>query len=372
MIVSESCAAYSMANEALVCFTSLLENVPGWIADLESILKAAEERQEEILFTQQPPPSSATASSNVLPKSRSSLKSKVSKASLKEAMNRANALLRPQKKHITQSDPLRLSQRKRKTESVYSGNQSGPPKFRNKAAAVVYYDGETQKRFEKLVRAIGSSRNAIRKGKMSAKVDALARTGSSSSEANNSSGEEDNDLNPLTPRLHYKSTRPERLPAFGRSDNIAVFDRVDGQLEKAQSLCERAAHQILRDGDCTLEARNAKEHFADAMKMAEEELPALKKRAERAAEREKRHQEREERRRAEEEAEEQRRKSASELAERIISAVAAAQPSEGINLEADALEVDESSESDDEEFDISAMQLPKFAPRMRSPKLAAH
>lgn len=42
-----------MADEALKCFESLLETVPGWIADLEGILKTAAERQEEILFASQ-------------------------------------------------------------------------------------------------------------------------------------------------------------------------------------------------------------------------------------------------------------------------------------------------------------------------------
>jgi len=353
-----------MANEALASFMQVLENVPGWIADLEEILKAASTRQEEILFAH-PPPDSPSASSTALPKPKRSLKSRVSKASLKEAVNRANTYLRPQKKqqHTTEFDELRLSQRKRKTDSVCSGNQSGPPKFRNKTATAVYYDGETQKHFEKLVRAIGSSRNAIRKGKMSAKVDALARTGSSSSET--SSGGEENDFNPMPPKLAYKQTRPDRLPAFGRSDDVAVFDRLDGQLEKAQSLCERAAHQILRDGDCTLETRNAKEHFEDASRIAEAELPALRKKAERAAEREKRHAEREERLRAEEEAAEQKRRSAAEVAQRIMSSMAASQPT-GLISSADALEVDDSSDTDEEEFDISTLRFASKMTHMRS------
>lgn len=59
-----------------------------------------------------------------------------------------------------------------------------------------------QKQFEQLVRAIGGSRNALRKGKMSAKVDMLSRSGSaSSSEA--SSGEDQSTV--LPSRLNYKT-----------------------------------------------------------------------------------------------------------------------------------------------------------------------
>ena len=357
-----------MANEALDCFTSLLDTVPAWIADLETILKSAVESQEEATFAC-PPADSHTFSAKEKPKSKSSsLKSKRSTDDKEEdvaSRRKLGFLKRPTLQHLTNSDALRLSQRKRKTASVYSGDESGPPKFRTKAAAVVFYDGDTQKRFEKLVRQVGSSRNSIRKGKMSAKVDALSRCGSSASDSG--SGGEGDDFDPFTAQLSWKARRPTR-PAFGRGDNSEAFDRVDGRLEKGQALIERAAHQILRDGDCTVEVTNAKEHFSEALKMAEAELPALRRKADKAAERRRRS---EERRRVEEEEEAQR-----QTIRDAVEAVTAPHPSEG-DLEVDALEVDDSTddEPDRNSFDISAFSKiaqMRSTREMRSTRLAAH
>lgn len=350
-----------MADEALACFTSLLENVPGWIADLESILKSAADRQEEILFANRPEQSAVVPSVKKSKSKSSSLRSRRSgdeKVDSKGEKQDTGLLTRPQFKHLTNSDALRLSQRKRKTASVCSGDQSGPSKSRIRAAAVVYYDGETQKQFEKLVRTVGSTRNAIRKGKMSAKVDSLSRSGSSGSEASGSSGDE----------LAKGGYRPPRM--FGRNDGTEVFDRVDSRLEKAQAQCERAAHQVLRDGDCAPEVNNAKEQFSEALKMAEAEIPILQKKADKAAERRRRS---EERRRAEEEAEEKRLSQLSQTIRNAVSNVACL--AEG-KLEVDDLEVDDADDDDEEaEFDIGGLDFGGLSGKlgqMRSTRLVAH
>ncbi|KAF7192736.1 hypothetical protein HII31_05917, partial [Pseudocercospora fuligena] len=285
----------NMANEALKSIESLLEYVPCWIADLEAILKSAADTQEEILFTCQPAQEAVP-----IPKRDSKTSSLKSKRSSKAGHQ--DDQLRPQLPHLTKSDALRLSQRKRKTASVCSG--SGPPRFRNKASAVVFYDGNTQKSFEKLVRAVGTSE---------------------------------------------------------------AFDKVDGQLEKAQLLCERAAHQVLRDGDCTLEITNAKEHFSEALTLAQAEVPALREKAQKAAARQRRN---DERRRLAEEAE--KREFAADVWDDQVQniAVNVAFPSQG-KLQVDELEVDDGSDDDDGEFDIGDLRFGTFA-QMRSTRLAVH
>ncbi|EME40652.1 hypothetical protein DOTSEDRAFT_27279 [Dothistroma septosporum NZE10] len=365
-----------MADEALDSFKALLQSVPGWIADLESILKQAADRQEEILFETHPGPREHSPRETPKPKSKSSsLKSSRShhdSTGQGDDRSKPTLLKRRSLKHLTSSDALRLSQRKRKTTSVASVDQSGPPKFRTKAAAVVYYDGDTQKRFEKLVRAVGSSRNAIRKGKMGAKVDCLGRTGSSSSEASNSSGGEEDAFSPLAARLNIKSTRSPRPGVIlGRNADTEVFDKVDAKLERAQALCERAAHQILRDGDCTLEVTNARENFAEAVQLAEEELPTLQKRAEKAAARRRRSEERhsveeeeaDAKAEAHAEAEQKRR---SDLSQQIIHAVVAAGYASEPKLEVDRSEADD-LDDDEGEFDIGAMKMGRFTHMRRSP-----
>ncbi|KAF2217153.1 hypothetical protein CERZMDRAFT_81111 [Cercospora zeae-maydis SCOH1-5] len=357
-----------MADEALTCFTSLLDNVPGWIAELESILQSAKDTQQEILCA------TRTVTDANLP-SRNDCKS----PSLKSTKSRdRHGRLRPILNHLTASDALRLSQRKRKTASVASGDGSGPCKFRVRAQVVVHYDGNTQRRFEQLVRQISSSRNAIRKGKMSAKVDALSRSGSSSSDSSCLTGGEDMDHSAILTDFKYQPTTRSRLPAFGRNDGTEAFDKVDGRLEKAQALCERAAHQILRDGDCTVELQQAREHFSEALTMATEELPALQKKAEKAAERRRRS---EERHRLDEEAEATLRALKPDHAlnnnnnnklHDIVADISV--PSDG-DLEVDVLEVDDDSSSDGEDFNVSSFQFQKaggrFAPQMRTSRLAA-
>ncbi|CAK4030461.1 Hypothetical predicted protein [Lecanosticta acicola] len=355
-----------MAAEALACFTSLLENVPGWIADLESILETAAKTQEDVVFANIPADSHTTSSKKRPQTKSSSLKSRRSDDGADVGLgegNKAILLKRPHLQHMTNSDALLLSQRKRKTASVCSGDQSGPPKFRIKAAAVVYYDGDTQKSFEKLVRAVGSSRNAIRKGKMSMKVDSMSQSESSGSET--SSGDDGQDFDPIMARLALRAHRSTR-PAHTGEDNSEAFDRVDGRLEKGQSLCERAAHQILRDGDCTAEVNDAKKHFSEALKLAQAELPALQRIAEHAAERRRRS---EERRRLEKK-EEARRQSVIALNPNVIEVITAARPDED-ELEVDQLEVDDCSNNDDDDagFDISTFS--KIA-QMRSARLTAY
>lgn len=344
-----------MDDEALGSFTSLLEVVPRWITDLEKTLGAAMERQQEILFESQP-----VGTPVVLPRKpskSSSLRSKRSwesnevNASVQPTEgNQEDALLRPQLPHMTPSDQLRMAQRKRKTASVLS-NQSGPVKYRSKGMVVVYYDGDTQKQFEGLVRAIGGSRNALRKGRMSAKMYSLSRSDSSSSnEGDRHSGDR---VATLPGKLQYKSSRIDRTEsAAAISDGTAIFDQLDVLLEKAQGLCERAAHQVLRDGDCATEVRSAGEHFADIQKLAEQELPGLRRRAEKAADRHARRQAKE--KAAQEEAKKL-RSTPDNVDEKLEDPFTS--PS---NLEVD-LEADDSDGDDIQTFQINnSMRMSKF------------
>lgn len=341
-----------MADDALSCFTSLLESVPAWISELEGILKTASDRQHEFLFANQPAEAAA-------PKPRKSLS--VESLRPDEAPKTAE-LLKPQLAHLTPSDALHLSQRKRKTASVNSGQLSGPSKYRSRSLVVVYYDSEVQKLFESLVRQVGTCRNAIRKGKMSAKVESLSRTSSSSSE-DDKGFEHDSaeDVIKSIKKVGYRSTRgPMDYGAVGRKDDGGeAFDKADTCLEKAQMLLERAAHQILRDGDVQIEVENTKEALREATKLAEAELPQLKKAAAKAAEKRRRSAER---RREEEEEEAKSKRKQEEAKAKIVQVLAAQQPDNA--LEVDDLEVDD---SEDEDMDFS---LAKF--RMASSRLPTH
>ena len=105
------------------------------------------------------------------------------------------------------------------------------------------------------------------------------------------------------PKLKFVSTRQMGPPraVSRRSDNLGVmslgvlrgyrrgggigaigeapdiFDELDKGLEWCQSQCEHAAHQFLRDGDCSTEIENIKRKLAEVKEYAEQEMGKLKK-----------------------------------------------------------------------------------------------
>ncbi|KFY71740.1 hypothetical protein V499_08065 [Pseudogymnoascus sp. VKM F-103] len=232
--------------------------------------------------------------------------------------------------------------RKRKTESLASA-ESGKPKHRTRSMIIVYYDSAVQSDFEALVKHISASRNSMRKGKMAARmasmrmmadleslgdelepelkvddtpaaaVGAIANGSTSSPNAmiaSVSPGEEDDEGLPL-PALNFVSTRrmgPMRElssnralragpgapgvrragqgpPGGGASSMISalgssIFDELDSGLEWCQSMCEHAAHQFLRDGQCTSEIEGIKSRLQEVWDRAEEEIKAEGKGAE--------------------------------------------------------------------------------------------
>ncbi|KAF2083125.1 hypothetical protein K490DRAFT_70169 [Saccharata proteae CBS 121410] len=152
---------------------------------------------------------------------------------------------------------------------------------------VVYYDSEVQKAFENLVRNIGTGRNILRKGKMAARMEAMAAT------ANLHDDDDDHSLNdmdddhydPLLAKIGYRprggigAFRTTRTMGPGaRFDNdreAETYDLADVALEKAQSLCERGAHQSLRDGDCRTELEGVRESFEKVVQLCQTEVQRL-------------------------------------------------------------------------------------------------
>lgn len=68
----------------------------------------------------------------------------------------------------------------------------------------------------------------------------------------------------------------KRLPRAPSPNANQSFDKADGDLEAAQNLCEVAAHQFLRDGDCGEELAGTRERFEDCFMTAKEEVQRLR------------------------------------------------------------------------------------------------
>jgi hypothetical protein len=146
-------------------------------------------------------------------------------------------------------------------------------------------------------------------------------------------------------------------------DGSKALDKVDGLLEQSQTLCEHAAHQVLRDGDCAQEVSQAKELLLQARTCAEREMPSLERIA--AADEERRA-------RSEERQRTERSRHPPPPADSEKIELLSREPSSD-TLEVDEIEVDDEDEDSDAELDMSAIKLPPNLANysMRSTRLTA-
>ena len=97
-------------------------------------------------------------------------------------------------------------------------------------------------------------------------------------------GDEGFDLQGMN-KIQYTPTSirtPRRVPSGGLGPAITtsatpppIYDQLDKALERTQIMCEKAAHQYLRDGDCRLEIREAKKSLEEVIEMVEPEYAKL-------------------------------------------------------------------------------------------------
>lgn len=269
--------------EANKAFTYLQQNAPKWLSDLSRLERHVEEKQHEMSKLPETPPKSQPLARNGSVKSVKDLdfplpatppdSSSMSPPPHAESARAASAVTPPSRN--------RLVKRSRKPGSVLS-NISAPPKFRSRNMVIVYYDAEIQRAFDKLVREIGTGRNLIRKGKMALRVDAFSTKALDDEKLYSMV---DGELSPTISMSSMSGFRRAGARSAGDGDMsdspehkalLTAYEKADKALEKAQELCERAAHQFLRDGDCSLETEKAKEAFHEAIKVSTEELERLK------------------------------------------------------------------------------------------------
>lgn len=224
---------------------------------------------------------------------------------------------------VAQAKARATVKRRHRSDSVIS-QEGGSPKYRTRSMIIVYYDSYVQSFFEELVRFVSASRNLMRKAKMAAKVaqikklaelelpepepekpkdsaqdGAIAVDPTNGTLAVDSSGPEAS----IPPTLQFRSTRQMRnmsrtsaLLAASRGGGFAgttsssismamgrmsqtpdVYDELDKGLEYVQSMCEHAAHQFLRDGDCNEEIDNVKRRLGETRDIAEKEMDRVLK-----------------------------------------------------------------------------------------------
>ncbi|RVX74179.1 hypothetical protein B0A52_02011 [Exophiala mesophila] len=246
-------------------FVYLVENIPHWQREVNTLAYRAHVKNTEFVAEY------ARLVNQIRPKRKKT----PSLASINNGDEKANA--RPESVSSSSSsldrveiDPFEAgnkylyaqARRKRKPGSVIRSAASGPQKFRNKNQVVVYYDGFMQEHLDALVRLVGNGRNNLRKGKNSLVAArgfqlprltrALVRDFSTMDDSKSRS----------TSALPGKQ-KTESSSEQEATNHETTFLQVDKELESIQSLCEVAAHQFLRDGDCQTEMDTLKQKLKD-------------------------------------------------------------------------------------------------------------
>ena len=250
-----------------------------------------------------------------------------------DGMSRSPSALQRQTNQVmaaAQAKARATLRKRNRTESMMSAEDA--PKYRTRSMIIVYYDSYVQSFFEELVKFVSASRNLMRKAKMAAKVAQIKKmaeldmpddedddqakdeafdpsaplslTPDAPLVALSKKGEEGEGEEEL-PTLRYISTRqmrqvsrspgmmgPARSPysrvgarfgggaalmAGGEPAQSDVCDELDKGLEAVQSLCERAAHQFLRDGDCAEEIDTIKKRLGQTKELSDKEVERIRK-----------------------------------------------------------------------------------------------
>ena len=262
--------------DALQSFVHLNDNVPSWLSKLDELTVSVAEHNARFLEL-------ARSGTRTLPKKTTSTES------LREgpvhhyaveghiAAKATDLYVPPNPVHQclphasrARNAPINVNLRKRKGSKA--SVLSGQPRYRTKSMVVVYYDSAVQESFESLFRSIAGARNNLRKGKTSASFKArMASLGME--EASTPVAEELSMLNSKTMKVALGRRTPGL--AFGADEKLSAFDEADKDLEVTQTLCEVAAHQCLRDGDCRLEIEGMREKLENCRIIAKREVQRL-------------------------------------------------------------------------------------------------
>lgn len=256
--------------------------------------------------------------------------------------------------------PPQQAGRKRGTDeapSIDSDNRYALVSLRHNV--IIEYDGHTQKSLEEVVRDIGLARNHLRRSKMSMLPRGGLRAGllSRSAAMGASSIASGSDQSQPSGLSCVRSTRTGAgLVGVTGSTGVrkeSPFEFADKQLELANGLCETAAYQSLRSGDCATELDGVEEKFKMLLEMVNSEVTRL---AEEKKQQEEKERQEQERRKELSEDEVPAKLPPNPTAARLarISAITADKPT--ASAASGTIEVDDSSSISAESIDISAFR----------------
>jgi hypothetical protein len=338
--------------DALGAFTYLTDNLPAWVTRVAELADHASAKHAEFAETYRRHTTGKTrrrknssicsihTDDNMIPiAERASPCPEAIGASTNPTTEATESEQRPQTGHKRRTD---------EAPSIDSAERYAFVSTRHNL--IIEYDGHTQKSLEEIVQDIAKARNNLRR----AKISAMPRTGirsnllGKSSVINSSAA-----MGGKTETTGLSRVRSMRQPGVvgvrgassARQDS--PFDYADKQLELAHGLCETAAYQILRSGDCAMELDSVEEKFKMVLDAARNEVERLSNEKNQLSPEEKEE-------RKNEAAKPPPTPSAARMAR--IAALTAASKSSTQETGPGAIEVDDSSSISAESIDISAFR----------------
>lgn len=239
--------------DAATSFQHVVDSHPEWKSQLTAVTVYAASKYEEFVSEYR----------NVMHQVKQKRQKSGSIASIRsENDTPAEELKSPQLSDFVEIDPMEAgnryiyaqAQRKRRAGTSLRSNASGVRNVRNRKMVVIYYDSHIQSELDKLVRALGAARNNLRKGKNAYIVSKGFSLPTLSRRYD------------ITNRVATTGTKPSLQSTKAQSDTVlssnspsieTSFITIDKDLEAIQSLCESAAHQAIRDGDCSNDLNEA-------------------------------------------------------------------------------------------------------------------
>lgn len=280
--------------DAVTSFMHLVENVPVWLEQVRAISTYTKEKNAEFI-AEYSRLVQAIRPKRVKSPSMCSIRSDKSRSVQLPDIDPAKeaALETPEPELI---DPLTAgnrylyadqtaAQRKRKSNASMRSGASGPQKFRSKHQTVIHYDGYVQEQLDNMFKAIGVARNNLRKGKNALIVSRGFRLPNLSKRHEALTTPSIENIRSISkyrmggtgpPGAKFSLRQNSQQPQDG---DEAAFLECDKVLEQVQTLCETAAHQFLRDGDCLKELNSADTNLTALIDVVQKTADSLKEKA---------------------------------------------------------------------------------------------
>ena len=266
-----SAASMDMDN-SLGAFAYLSENLPAWISELADLTShTAVKRQEYVdAYRREVQPTTPRRRKSGSIRSTQPVVDPLPPSSSVVATRAADSTPAPTAVPSAHGIP-----RKRKCEEAdltdpdersVAGAMS---KTNPRCNVIIHYDGHTQKVLEEMVRGVGIARSYLRRGKMAQSPEGIGLLGRTKRLADSPAS--------LLSRSNDSLLSGVRR-ARSRQFPDSPFDLADRQLEVVHGLCENAAYQVLRAGECTKELRSVEEKLNSLLRMSMAEVSRLSER----------------------------------------------------------------------------------------------